>query len=215
MGQAGGQEEADGKAHRQSQEHAGEMKAYGFRVGIAHHELGDQRGDAGGKQHHIHIGSEFFPLHQAVEHHAQNAGPHIQHIDAPGGEAQGKQEGQGGHIVGRGIKNHKQRQAEKGHQAHVQEGGRIAAQGEIVGGDLVGLADDAIQPGEHLPPVWHQHCRRQKGHDKKSEQRLQKVAFGKSVDFFHGISSQLWLEMTIVKGVNNRYNWVIKYKKKR
>ena len=169
MGQPGGQEEPDGHAHGQTQRHAGKPEAHGLGVGVAHHQLRDQRGKAGGKQHGIHVAAQLLPLDQAVQDDAQDAGPHVQHIDAPGGEAHRQQKGQGGHVVGRSAQQHVQRQAQQGDQTHIQEGGGVAAHGEIVGGDLAGLADDAPQAGEHPGAVGHHQRRDQKCRRKIAE----------------------------------------------
>ena len=172
MGQTGGEEEANDQPHEDGQSHPGDPEAHSLGVGIAHHQLGNQGSNAGGEQHGIDVGAALLPLYQAVEHHAQNAGPHVQHIYAPGGKAQGQQEGQGGYIVGHGPEEHIQCQTEQGHKPHVQEGGRIAAYGKIVGGDFAGLADNLPKAGKHIAPVRHHGSSHQKGKGEEAEEQL-------------------------------------------
>ena len=61
-------------------------------------------------------------------------------MDAPAAEAQGQQEGQGGDVVDLRLGHMEQTCHDEGNQAHVQEGGCVAANAEIVGSDLTGLA---------------------------------------------------------------------------
>ena len=138
------------------------------------------------KQHGIDQGAGLFILHQSIQHPAQNAGPHIEDVDAPGAEAYGEDQCQGGHIVGGGLQQHIKPGAGQTHQTHIQEGGGVTAHSEVVGGHLTGIAEDLPQAGEHIAPVGHKKCRNQKTKGEKAVKQLQKVTFGQIFDLFHG-----------------------------
>ena len=185
VGKAGGQEEADEEAHSQRDQNALQIEADGFRVGVADHQVRNQGRDAGGEEHGVDIGAELLLFHDAVDHHAENGGPDVQNVDTPGAEAQGQHEGQGGHIGGGGLKHDVQQQADQAYQAHVQEGGRIAADEKVVGGQLAGLAKNLPQTGKHTCPVGHNHSGDEKRGGEEGEEQLQKFAFGHGADLFH------------------------------
>ena len=186
IGKTGGQEEADEEAHRQCDQDTLQVEADRLRVGIPDHEIGNQGRDAGGEQHGIDIGAELLLPDNAVDHHAENGGPDIQDVNAPGAEAQRQHKGQGGHIGGGALEGDEQQQGDKAHQSHIQEGGRIAADVEIVGGQLAGLAQDLPQTGEHTAPVGHNHSGDQKRGGEEGEKQLQELALAHGTDLFHG-----------------------------
>ena len=119
------------------------------------------------------------------QHDTEDAGPHIQNVDAPGAEAQSQDEGQSGGVVGLSAENSEQDHHDHAHQTHIQEGGGVTAHGEVVGGDLAGLADDPDQTGEDLSPVGHERCGGEKCEGEEAEQQQQEGTFGKILDFFH------------------------------
>ena len=189
MGQSCRQEEADAHAHQHRQAQTGPMEAQGLGMGIAEEHLGDQRGDARGEQHGVHLAGELFPLHGGIQHHAQHGEPHVQHVDAPGAEAQGQHKGQGGHVVHRGFQKVIQARQHKAQQGHVQERGRKPAQRKIVGGNFAGGGQNLPQSGEHFAPVRHTECAHQEAGGQEQEKQLQKVGFGQFIQSFHGIFS--------------------------
>ena len=65
-----------------------------------------------------------------------------------------------------------QQQAYKPHQAHVQEGGGKAADGEIVGGDAAGTAEDPPKTGKGLVSVRQAHRGDQKAQGDEGEKQL-------------------------------------------
>ena len=67
--------------------------------------------------------------------------------------------------------------ADEAHHAHVEKGGRVAAQGKVVGGDLTGGSHDLPHTGKGGASVGHNKCRHHKTHRYKSEEQLQKLAF--------------------------------------
>ena len=131
MGKTGGQEEADDQTHKQGDAKTQPVEADDFRVGVADQKIRDQRGNAGREQHGIDKATHFFLLHQSVDNDTQNGGPDVQHIDAPGAEADGQDHRQGGGIVGGALKDDEQQQTHQAHQAHIQEGCGITADGKI------------------------------------------------------------------------------------
>ena len=159
-------------------------------MGIPDHKFGDQRGNAGGKQHGVDIRAQLFLLHQAVNDYAQHGGPHIHNVDAPGAEAQCQNKGQIGNVGRCGLQSYIERQAGKAHQGHIEKGCRVAAHGKIVGGDFAGIADDLPQPCKHGSPVRHAHRGNEKGRREQGKYQLQKVAFRQRFDFFHIFSSK-------------------------
>ena len=70
-------------------------------------------------------------------------------------------------------------------QTHIQKGCRKTANGEIVGGDLTGLAQDLPEAGQHIGAVGHTDSRHQKSNTHKGKEQLQKTAFGQAFDLFH------------------------------
>ena len=152
---------------------------------MAHQQVADQRRNAGGEQHGVDVGAQLFLLHQAVEDNAQHRRPDVQDVDAPGAEAQGQHEGQGGDIIDRRAAHDIQPQAAQPHQTHIQERRGIAAHGKIVGGNFPRLAHDLPQAGKHGIPVRHTHSRDQKRRGKEAEKQLQERAFLQIFYCFH------------------------------
>ena len=185
MGKTRRQEEADAEAHHQSDQNSLRVEAHRIRVGIADHQVGNQGGNARGEEHGVDVGAELLPAHQAVNHHAEEGGPDVQNVDAPGGEAQSQNKGQVGHVVGRAAEDNVQQQAQIAHQSHIQEGGTIAAYGEVVGGQLTGLTENLPQARKHTSPIRHKKCRNQEKRGETAEKQLQKVALSHRIDFFH------------------------------
>ena len=171
-------QEANKEAHSQSHENTREAEAHDLSVGVADQHIGDNGGNACGEQHGVDERTQLLLLHQAVDYHTQDCRQNVQHIDAPGTEAQCQNKSQGGHVIGGALKNAEQSQAYKARKAHIQEGCRIAAQGKIVGGDLTGLAQNGEETGQHGSPVRHQHRRRQECQAGHQEKQLQKRALG-------------------------------------
>ena len=134
-------------------------------------------------------------LDQVVQHHTGEGEPDVQNGDAPGGEAHGQQVGQGGDIVGGALQGHEQAQADEADQTHVQEGGGVAAQVEIVGGDLAGLGQDLPQAGEGIGPVGHQEGRNDEAGADEAHEQLQKAALIHGFEFVHLLHLD-WIEKT-------------------
>ena len=187
VSKAGRQEKADDQTYENGQANAGQIEADDIHVGVADHQVGDQRGDAGGKQHGVDIGGQLFLFHQAVQGHAGEGGPNIEDIDAPGAEADGEDKGQVGAVVGGGAGNAVQGQANGAHQRHVQEGGGKTAHGEVIGGNFAGLGDNLAQAAEHIGPVGHTERSHQEAQGQKAEYQLQEIAFTHVFDLFHKV----------------------------
>ena len=185
VAQACGQHEADEQAHQHGDEQTGGVEADDLGAGVAHQQVGNQGGDAGGEHHGIAGTGELLLLDQVIQDHAREGEPDIQHGDAPGAEAHGQQERQRGDIVGIALQDDKQAQADEAHQTHVQEGGSVAAQVEVIGGDLAGLAHDLPQAGEGVGPVGHQEGRDDKAGADEAHEQLQEAALVHVFDFVH------------------------------
>ena len=190
MAQTGGDQEADEHAHDQGHDQAGQVEANHFGVGITHQQIGQQGGDAGGEDHGVDI--HLLLLHQAVQHNTQHGGQDVDHIHAPGGEAHGEDECEGGDIVAGCLEDNIQSQQDNAHQTHVQEGGRIAAQVKIVGGDLGGTAQNGPKAGDHLGPVGHEESTNDEAGRHKGHKQLQEAGFGHGFQFIHGKSPDLY-----------------------
>ena len=203
MRQSAGQAETDDNAHSNSQQNAGQVETNGFRIGIAEHQLRNQRGNAGGEQHSIDQRSNLLLLHQRIDHHAQEGRPDVQHIDTPGAEAGSQQKCQGGYLIDHRTGDAVQQQADQAHQAHIQEGCSITAHGEIVGGYFGRIAHDRPQAGEHVRPVWHTDGSDQKTAGDESKEQFQKAAFRELVQFFHNAPHCLFL---ILSGLPDKQN---------
>ena len=185
MTQTGGDRHAGNHAHHHSQHKAQHIEADNLAVGVANQHVGQQRCQTGGKQHGIDVGHGLILFDQVGHDDTQHGKPHIQQVDAPGAEAQCQQEGQSGHIIDHSLGQGVKQSHSQSHQTHVQEGSCIAANGEIVGGDLTGTGENVYKTGEHGCPVRHAHSRNHAGCCDKSEEQLQKTAFGKIFDLIH------------------------------
>ena len=177
MGQARTHDNTHDHAHNHSQDNAQQIEADGFRMGITNQQIGNDGCHASGEEHCVHIGIPLFLLDEVCHHNAQHGKPHIEHMDAPGAEAYRQEECQGGHIVHLGLSHMEQTGDDQRNQAHIQEGSREAANGEVVGGNLTGLAEDLPEAGEHSAAVGHADSCHQKGNTHKGKQKLQKAAF--------------------------------------
>ena len=178
VNQSGRGAEADQQTDAHRQRHTGQGEAHGFGMEVTQRQLGNQGGNAGGKQHGIDMAAQPLLFHGAVEPHAQNGGDNVEHIDAPGAKAHRQNNGLGRNMIGLCIQQDIERQTHETHQTHIQEGGCIAAHCKIVGGNLAGAGQDSIETGKHFGSVRHQGSCNQKCGDKKGEKKLQKVAFG-------------------------------------
>ena len=63
MGKTCREEEPDDQSHTQSQKNALPGEADYLRVGIADQQVRDQRRDASGEEHGVHLIRHLFPLH--------------------------------------------------------------------------------------------------------------------------------------------------------
>jgi len=185
VGQTCGQEEADDQAYENRQTCAQNVEANGLCVGIAEQQIGDQRRNAGGEHHGVDKAAQLFTLDEGIQTYAQHGGDAVERVDAPGAKAQGEDEGQSGDIVGLGLENNQQDQAHQAHHSHVEEGGCIAAQPEIVGGDLAGGGQDLDPAGEDGAAIRHAEGCHQEAQGQKAEEQLQKIGFGEVFDLFH------------------------------
>ena len=177
MCQPRGQEKADAEAHDQCHRQPRQVEAHRLGIGIAHQQIADERRNSGREQHGVDVCAKLFLLHQAVDDNAQHRRPDVQNVDAPGAEAQGQHEGQGGDIIDRRAAQGIQPQTAQSHQSHVQERRGIAAHGKIVGRDFCRLAENLPQAGKHGIPVRHTHCRNEKRGGKEGEKQLQERTF--------------------------------------
>ena len=185
VGQPRGDEEAADEANNNGQHRTLGGEAHGSLIGVAGEQVGDQRGDAGGKEHGGHIVLHGPLFHHAVEHGAEHRGPDVQNVDAPGGETHGEHNGQGGHIVELRPENEVQPQTGQGHEGHVEEGGAVAAYGKVVGGDLAGLGQDLLHALKQEGPVRRYQGRDEKGQGKEQEKQDEKIVLREILDFFH------------------------------
>ena len=173
------------------------MESHGLGMGIAHHQLGDEGGKTGGEQHGIGVLADGFPLHDAAQRHTHHTRHHIHRMDAPCAEAHGQQGDQRGRIIGLPSGQTVQTGADKANQRHVQEGGCIAAHGEIVGGSLGGGTENPPETGEHLTAIGHKKSRDQEAQAEKTEKDLQELGFGHGAPFLH--ESLLLLSYATIK----------------
>ena len=98
--QASGNKESGNQANGQGHGKTGGRKSHHLRIGVADQQLGNKGSKAGGEQHGIGMVADLLLPLQAVQHHTQHGGPHIQDMDAPGAEAGGEDGHQGGGMVG-------------------------------------------------------------------------------------------------------------------
>ena len=152
------QEKADHKADKQSKAKAQPVKADIVSSGIAEQKIRNQGSNAGGVEHRIGYGAQFFFLHGSIQEYAQNGGDGIENIDTPRAEADGQQNAKGRHIVGFCTGQADKQCAEKTNQAHIQESGGVTAQSKVVGGDFTGLRHNVPQAGKHSVSVGHKEC---------------------------------------------------------
>ena len=185
MGKACAHDDAYDDAHHNGQHKAQQIKADRLRMGVAQQQVGNDRCHTGGKEHSVYIGIELFLLDEVCHHNAQHGKPHIDHVDAPAAEAKGEQKCQGGYIIDLCLCHMEQAGHDQGNQAHVQEGTCKSTHGEEVGGDLAGLAQDLPEAGKHGAAVRHTECCCQEQNAHTSEQHLQEIAFGHTLDLFH------------------------------
>ena len=75
--QACRQEETDDAANHDRQNNAQSVEADVLCAGVAEQQIGDQRCNAGGEHHSVHIRGQFFFLYQAVKGNTQHCGEHI------------------------------------------------------------------------------------------------------------------------------------------
>ena len=177
VGKTRGNQEADEEAHHNGQNAPQQVEPHHLRAGIADQQVGNQGGNTGGKEHGGNTALEGLLFHRAVQHSAQDGGPDVQNVDAPGAKAHGQDTGQGGNGIHFRPKNHIEPQAQKAHQSHVQQGSGVAADGEAVARDLAGLAQDSSQTGQHIRPVRHKESGNEERCGESPHNPFEEVAF--------------------------------------
>ena len=188
VGQTCRQEEANHKANEQSKAEAQPVKADIVNSGIAEQKIRDQGGDTGGIEHSVGHSAQLLLLHSGIQENAQNGGDRIQKIDAPRAKADGEDHTQSGDLIGLCAGQADEQRAEQTHQAHIQEGGGVAAKGKVVSGDLTGLGHNLPQAGKHTASVRQDRSGDQKADADEGKEQTQKIAFRQIVDSLHILS---------------------------
>lgn len=134
--QPGGQAEADEQADRNGQQDALPAEADDIRMGIADHQVREQRADAGREDHGVDLVRGIFALDQAVQQHAKEAEPEVQDVDAPEAEPGRQQKGEARRGVDLDLREAVEGREDEADEARVQERSGVAAVIKIVGRDL-------------------------------------------------------------------------------
>ena len=108
----------------------------------------------------------------------------------PGAEAGGENIDQCGSGGGLDAGNTVKGSADEAHEAHIQKGGSIASDGEVVGGSFGRAAQNSGIAGKHIGAVGHEESGHQEAQAEEKKENLQKCVFGKVVQSFHGRSSR-------------------------
>ena len=185
MAQPRRDKEAADQAHKNRQDKPGPAVADHAVHRVPDQDIRHQGRNARGEEHGGDVIFQRLFLHGAIEHSAPDGGPDILDVDAPGAEAHREDQRHGGRGIHFRPQCHIESQAHKGDQAHIQERGREAAYGKIVGGDLAGLTQDLGHTGKHPCPVRHTHSSRQKEQGEEGEKEFEKIAFFHIFEFFH------------------------------